>query len=43
MIGGDKIEDYCSCDSEYMGNIMPKIAVAMRENFHWIPKEKNYI
>ena len=43
MIVGKNIEEDCSCDSGYIINIMPKVSVTMQENFHWIPKGKNYI
>ena len=40
MIVGNNIEEDCLCDSEYMLNIMPKVVVTIRENFHCIPREK---
>ena len=40
MIVGDKIYEECLCDSEYILDIIPNVAVAMREMFYWIPKEK---
>ena len=37
MIVGKEIRKDCSCDSECIINIMPKVSVTMQENFHWIP------
>ena len=43
IIFGDDIEEDFSCDSEYMLNIMSKVAVVMRDFFHYITNIKLYL
>ena len=43
MIVGDKMEEDGLCDSEYMLNNIPKVAVMMREKFIGFQKGGNYI
>ena len=33
---GDEVEEDCSCDSTYMLDVMPHVAIALREAFHWV-------
>ena len=36
---GDITQEDCSCDSDFMLKIMPRVATAMREKFSWVPNE----
>ena len=37
---GDLVELACSCDSEYIVEVMKKLGKAIRDAFEWIPREK---
>ena len=37
---GDLIEVACSCDSEYMLEVMKKLGKAIRDAFEWIPRSR---
>ena len=37
---GDTIERDCSCDSEYMVGAMDRVGRAVRDAYHWIPRDQ---